>query len=80
MFVTLQGENYTANFYLFLVIHPLNREENSENLRCSFNVFSNSARQLEVPLSLNLTSHQGILLICCIGGVSLADNGMFWVE
>ena len=51
MFVTLQGENYTANFYLFLVIYPLNHEENSEKFERQFQwFFSNLARQLEVPL------------------------------
>ena len=43
-----------ANFYLFLVIYPLNHEKNQKNLRSSFNVFSNSARQLEVPLNKNV--------------------------
>ena len=51
MFVTLQGENYTANFYLFLIIYPLNHEENSEKFERQFQCFfSNSARQLEVAL------------------------------
>ena len=50
MFVTLQWENYTANLYLFLVIYPLNHEENSEKFERQFQCFfSNSARQLEVP-------------------------------
>ena len=36
MFVTLEGENYTANFYLFLVIYPLNHKENSEKFERQF--------------------------------------------
>ena len=39
MFVTLQGENCTANFYLFLVIYPLNHEENSEKIERQFQCF-----------------------------------------
>ena len=39
MFVTLQGENYTANCYLFLVIYPLNREENSDKFERQFQCF-----------------------------------------
>ena len=51
MFVTLQGENYKANLYLFLVTFPLNHEENSEFERQFHCFFLNSARQLEVPLT-----------------------------
>ena len=36
MFVTLQGGNYMANLYLFLVIYPLNHEENSEKIERQF--------------------------------------------
>ena len=39
MFVTLQGEYYTANFYLFLVIYPLNHKENSERIERQFQWF-----------------------------------------
>ena len=39
MFVTLQEENYTANFNLFLVINPLNHEENSETFERQFQFF-----------------------------------------
>ena len=44
-----------ANLYLFLVKYPLNHEENSEKFERQFQCFfSNSARQLEVPLSKGL--------------------------
>ena len=39
VFVTLQGENYMAIFYLFLVIYPLNHEEHSEEFERQIQFF-----------------------------------------
>ena len=39
MFVTLQGENYTANLYLFLAIYSFYHEENSEKFESQFQYF-----------------------------------------
>ena len=36
MFVTLQGENYTANLYLYLAIYPLYHKENFINISKKF--------------------------------------------
>ena len=44
MFVTLQGENYTANIDLFLVIYLLNHEENSEKFESQFQCFLKFSR------------------------------------
>ena len=64
--MTLQGENYTAILYLFLVIYPLDHEETSEKFERQFQCFfSNSARQLEVPLSY---------LLLAVGGVCFHDR------
>ena len=40
MFVMLQGENYTANLYLFLAIYNLYDKENSEKFESQFLKFS----------------------------------------
>ena len=60
MFVTLPGENYTANLYSFLVIYtPQVMKTIHKKLRGSFNLFSNSARWLEVPLRIYKGSRGG---------------------
>ena len=52
MLTSLQGENYTADFYLFLVIYPLNHEENSDKFekqfQCFFQIQLDSWRSEEV--------------------------------
>ena len=39
MFVTLQGENYTANSCLFVAMYPLYYKENSDKFESQFQCF-----------------------------------------
>ena len=69
MFVTLQGENYTVNLYLFLAIYPLYHKENSEKFESQFQCYLKFGKIVGSTFNSEYLKSKDCLFLCMGLGV-----------